>query len=292
MAVSFTGSVKPHLTVLRFDYSGVAKFLLARDFSSRDNLHADTRKCSHRLMPWDFWLIFLFLGVVIPWRGHLRLKKLLALPSVDTKEKLALYAVTIAFQWLLAGVVAWRAMARGLPIADLGLAPASLVSIVAGLVGAIAIGGLQWLNLRRIGRMEGAAPELLRKLAKRLLPVSFLEYLPYSALAITAGVCEEFLYRGFALAALGRAGVPVWLSVMLTSILFGLAHAYQGKAGILSTGLFGVFLALGRLWFAGLVPVMMWHAGLDLAAGAAAPRYLLRGPDVARSGEREIITGQ
>jgi len=28
MAVSFTDSVKPHLTVLRSDYSGVAKFLL------------------------------------------------------------------------------------------------------------------------------------------------------------------------------------------------------------------------------------------------------------------------
>jgi len=30
MAVSFTGSVKPHLTVLRFDYSGGPKFLLDR----------------------------------------------------------------------------------------------------------------------------------------------------------------------------------------------------------------------------------------------------------------------
>ena len=29
-------------------------------------------------MPWDFWLIFLFLALVIPWRGYTRLKKLLA----------------------------------------------------------------------------------------------------------------------------------------------------------------------------------------------------------------------
>jgi membrane protease YdiL (CAAX protease family) len=229
-------------------------------------------------MPWDFWLIFVFLGVVIPWRGHVRLKKLLALPSVDTKEKLALYAVTIGFQWLLAGLVAWRGIARGLQVVDLGLAPVrSLGLLVVGVVGAAAIGGLQCLNLRRIGKMEGDDPELLRKLAKRLLPVSLLEFLPYSALAITAGVCEEFLYRGFALAALGRGGSPLWLSVLLTSALFGVAHAYQGKAGILSTGLFGVILALGRLGFGSLLPVMMWHAGLDLAAGFAAPRYLVQG---------------
>lgn len=233
-------------------------------------------------MPWDFWLIFLFLGVVIPWRGYIRLKKLLALPAVDSKEKLALYAVTIAFQWMLAGVVAWRALARGLTLQDMGLGPLPWMAIVlAGLLGATSIGGLQWLNLRRIGKMEGEAPELLRKLANRLLPVNLLEYLPYSALAITAGVCEEFVYRGFAIAAFSKAGLPLWLVVIISSILFGLAHAYQGRGGILSTGIFGVLLAIGRLWLGSLVPVMMWHAGLDLAAGIAAPKYLLREPDAA-----------
>jgi membrane protease YdiL (CAAX protease family) len=228
-------------------------------------------------MPWDFWLIFLFLGVVIPWRGYTRLKKLLARPSVDTKEKLALYAATVAFQWLLVSVVGWRSLVRGLTIEELGLGSDSWAGAAAsGLFGAIFIGGLQWLNLRRIGKMEGETPELLRKLANRLLPVNFLEYLPYSALAITAGVCEEFVYRGFAIAAFSKAGLPLWLVVITSSVLFGLAHAYQGRGGIVSTGIFGVLLAIGRLGFGSLVPVMMWHAGLDLAAGIAAPKYLLK----------------
>jgi membrane protease YdiL (CAAX protease family) len=230
-------------------------------------------------MPWDFWLIFLFLSVVVPWRGYTRLKKLLTLPSVDTREKLALYAVTIAFQWILVGVVAWRALVRGLTIQELGLASQNWVEIIlSGLFGAIFIGGLQWLNLRRIGKMDGEAPELLRKLANRLLPVNLLEYWPYSALAITAGVCEEFVYRGFAIAAFSKAGLPLWLVVVASSILFGLAHAYQGRGGIASTGIFGVLLAIGRLGFGSLLPVMMWHAGLDLAAGIAAPKYLLKRP--------------
>ncbi len=230
-------------------------------------------------MPWDFWLIFLFLGAVIPWRGYTRLKKLLARPSVDTKEKLALYAATIAFQWVLVGVVVWRSLTRGLTIEELGLGSHSWAGIATGgLFGAILIGGLQWLNLRRIGKMEGEAPELLRKLANRLLPVSLLEYLPYSALAITAGVCEEFIYRGFAIAAFSKAGLPIWSVVIISSALFGLAHAYQGRGGIIRTGIFGVLLAIGRLGFGSLVPVMMWHAGLDLAAGIAAPKYLSNRP--------------
>ena len=69
--------------------------------------------------------------------------------------------------------------------------------------------------------------------------------------------------------------MPVWAGVLLTSSLFGLAHAYQGRAGIVSTGLFGVVLAVGRLAFGSLVPVMMWHTGLDLAAGIAGPKFLL-----------------
>jgi membrane protease YdiL (CAAX protease family) len=238
-------------------------------------------------MPWDFWLILLFLAVVIPWRGYVRLKKLLAMPSVDTKEKLVLYAATISFQWALAGLVAWRAFARGLKLGELGLGSNAWLELVAvGVLGGAAIGGLQWLNLRRIGKMEGEAPELLRKLSSRLLPVTLVEFLPYSALAITAGVCEEFVYRGFALAALLKASSPVWLAVVVTSILFGLAHAYQGRAGIVSTGIFGVVLALARLGFGSLVPVMVWHAGLDLAAGVAGPRYLLR-RDARVEGEAE-----
>lgn len=236
-------------------------------------------------MPWDFWLIFLFLGAVIPWRGYSRLKKLLALPSVDTKEKLVLYAATIVFQWALAGVVAWRALSRGLTVAELGLGSKGWAGLlVAGVVGGVGVGGLQWLNLKRIGKMAGPAPELLRKLASRLLPVTLLEYLPYSALAITAGVCEEFVYRGFAMAAILRSGAGAWVAVAGASILFGLAHAYQGRAGIVSTGIFGVVLAVGRLAAGSLVPVMLWHAGLDLAAGIAAPRYLLGGSEASPEG--------
>src|SRR4029077_16221020 len=78
MAVSFTESVKPHLTVLPFDYSERAKFLLTIGGTwLRVRLACGDGKCSYLGMPWDFWLIFLFLSVVIPWRGYTRLKKLL-----------------------------------------------------------------------------------------------------------------------------------------------------------------------------------------------------------------------
>lgn len=228
-------------------------------------------------MPWDFWLIFVILSVVIPWRGRLRLRELLARPAGGTKEKLVLYGSTIAFQWVLTGMVAWRAFARELSLTELGMArPFTLWMVVLTLVGAGLIGTFHWFNLRRVGGMSGPIPDFMRKLTERVLPTSAVEFGPYTALAITAGVCEEFLYRGFAMAALSRAGLTEWVVVLVTSVLFGLAHTYQGRSGILGTAFMGVVFGMGRIWLESLMPVAVWHATVDIVAGIAAPKYLLR----------------
>jgi membrane protease YdiL (CAAX protease family) len=227
-------------------------------------------------MPWDFWLIFLFLAVVIPWRGLRRLKQLMAKPPLAPKEKIMLYAATIAFQWLLAGIVAWRAVARGMTSAQLGLASGNYLPIIlASVIGGLLLGLLHWVNLRRMGSIQNPAIEKFRELAAQLLPRTPIEFLPYSALAITAGICEEFVFRGFAMGALARASWNVTLIVIFTSVLFGLAHAYQGRGGIFGTALLGFLFAIGRLAYHSVVPVVVWHAALDLVAGVAGARYLL-----------------
>jgi membrane protease YdiL (CAAX protease family) len=232
-------------------------------------------------MPWDFWLIFLLLAVAIPWRGRARLQRLLARPEFSSKEKLVLYGSTVAFQWVMLGIVAWRALARGMTPADLGLGSCFGASLLVWSVcGVVAVGAFQWFNLRRIGKMKGPVPDLMRKLSLRLLPQIPVESAPYAALAITAGICEEFVYRGFVMAALARAGFAVWAVLIVSSVLFGLAHAYQGKGGIVGTALLGLLFGLGRILAASLIPVAVWHAGVDLVAGVAGPRFLRQGGEV------------
>ncbi len=193
------------------------------------------------------------------------------------RERLALYASTIGFQWLAVAVVAWRAWARGLTPDELGLVVHGRWRIlITAIVGAATLGTLQWFNLRRVGRSSGKARELLEVLAERILPQSRVELLPYLGLAVTAGLCEEFLYRGFAMAALTRAGLPVWGVVLASSILFGLAHLYQGRGGIVSTLVIGAVFGTARVAYHGLVPVMLWHFAVDAVAGVAGPMYLVR----------------
>ncbi|MGB2671798.1 MAG: CPBP family intramembrane glutamic endopeptidase [Candidatus Acidiferrum sp.] len=238
-------------------------------------------------MPWDFWLIFFVLGVVLPWRGQLRLKNVMSIPRMGTKERLSLYVSTIAFQWVAVLLTAWRAWARGLTLEDLGLVIHGRERIFfAAIVGAATLSGLQWLNLRRMGRSSGKARSFMHALAERILPQTRAELIPYFALAVTAGLCEEFLYRGFAMAALTRAGLPVWSVVVLSSVLFGMAHLYQGRGGLVSTLVIGAVFGTARSAYDGMVPVILWHTAVDAVAGVAGPRYLLRAE--ARTGEAEI----
>jgi len=240
-------------------------------------------------MPWDFWLIFFVLGVILPWRGRVRVKKLLAMPRVSTMERLILYASTIAFQWFAVAVVAWRAWAHGFTASQLGLTvPDRTRILVASIVGAATIAALQWLNLRRVGRIPVEARGSLQAIAERILPQSTVELLPYLALAITAGLCEEFLYRGFAMAVLIHVGLQAWAVVVLSSVLFGLAHSYQGRGGIVMTLLIGLILGSSRFFYGSLVPAIFWHSAVDVVAGTVGPRYLAPGTASVQEGANLI----
>lgn len=227
-------------------------------------------------MPWDFWLVFLFLGVVVPWRGALRMRKLLAKPETTSRERMLLYGSTIAMQWGVTVFTAWRAVARGLSLDELGLGRGKwLEAGVAGLVGGALVAGLHWRNLKRMARAESAGAARMKSIAAHILPHTRVELIPYCGLAVTAGVCEEFLYRGFVFAAIARVGFPTWGVLIASSILFGLAHSYQGRSGVVGTSVLGFVFGLGRIVVGSVVPPMVWHSVVDLVAGIAGRKYLL-----------------
>ena len=206
------------------------------------------------------------------------MKKLLAMPRVSLMERLVLYASTIAFQWLAVAIVGWRVWARGYSAQQVGLVFHDRTKLlIAGIAGAAMIATLQWLNLRRISRIPPESRGPLQAIAERILPQTAVELPPYFALAITAGLCEEFLFRGFAMAVLANAGLTNWLVVLISSILFGLAHSYQGRGGIVMTFVVGLVLGASRLAYNSLVPAVFWHSAVDVVAGLAGRRYLKRG---------------
>jgi uncharacterized protein len=226
---------------------------------------------------WDFALIFAALGILIPWRGSVRVNKLIARSKISAEDRLSIYASTIAFQWVLSGVIAWRSIARFLTPENLGLAmhsPGLTAVVTAGM--AIALCSLQYFGIRRIASMPVEATSRMREISLRLMPRTLIEALAFSALAVTAAVCEEFIYRGFVYAVLQTTTGSVAVAIVASSALFSLAHLYQGRKGLVSTFILGLAFAISRWATGNLVAATVTHLAVDLLAGYVAPGYFAK----------------
>src|SRR5712691_2429146 len=227
-------------------------------------------------MPWDFALILIVLGVLVPWRGAVRIKKLLGREHLSTADRLVLYASTIAFQWLAVAVVAWRCHVRGLSTQRLALVFSDLsLTISTAVVLSSFLGTTQILSLRRLARSPAHRQKHLPHLAQLVMPHNLIEALAFVALVSTVALCEEYLYRGFAFAALqDAAGGSLFLAAIGSSALFALGHLYQGRRGLRTTFIVGILFAGARIVTASLVPSIAAHFVTDLVAGLAGPRIL------------------
>ncbi|WP_298458047.1 CPBP family intramembrane glutamic endopeptidase [uncultured Cellulomonas sp.] len=107
-----------------------------------------------------------------------------------------------------------------------------------------------------------------------LLPTTPRGRRGWAALSVTAGVTEEVTYRGIVVLTLAlvlpTAGPRV--VVVLAAVVFGLAHAYQGPAGMVATGLAGAVFAGLYLGTGSLLVPMLLHVLVDLRVLLLTPR--------------------
>jgi len=98
-----------------------------------------------------------------------------------------------------------------------------------------------------------------------LFPRSPLEQWMFALVSISAGICEETLFRSFFVSYLGSGfGLNLWLAFSLSTLAFGLNHEYQGYLGIIRSGILGAVLGLLFFLTRSLALCMVIHAVLDL----------------------------
>lgn len=102
-----------------------------------------------------------------------------------------------------------------------------------------------------------------------LMPRTQADMYLFGGVSLTAGFCEEFLFRGYFIWALAP-WLGWWGAAGLSVLIFAIAHAYQGWSGVLRTGIVGAFFTLivaisGSLW-----PAMILHFLWDLGMGMIA----------------------
>lgn len=227
-------------------------------------------------MHWDFALILIFFATAVPLLGRRRIRQLMAMPGTTKRDRLTLYASTVAFQWLIAAVVLWRAGARGISAAHMGIAIPSpaLTAIVSAVLAALVLAN-QLISLRRLAAYPDEARGILPQLALKIFPQDSPERLVFFAVVVTVAVCEEVIFRGFVQRVFQDwSGGLVAIGILGSAALFAVAHLYQGRRGVAATFIVGLLFSSVRVWTGSLLAPLIAHFVADLTAGYLAPLRL------------------
>lgn len=180
------------------------------------------------------------------------------------------YAATIGYEWVLLGVVWIGLRVRGVRLRTLlgvpheGWKGLGRDFAFAGIfwVMAMAIIGCLSIGIYLLHHASATPPKGLTAIAPR----SALDLLVWFALCISAGVCEEILFRGYLMRQFSFGG-KAWIGVVISSLIFGASHGYEGWSRMLLLSVLGALLCLLYLKSRSLRPGMIAHAWQDIFAG-------------------------
>jgi membrane protease YdiL (CAAX protease family) len=222
----------------------------------------------------------LAVAIAYPLLGWRRFRRIQMLPEpLPTLAKLRLYAGVVVSQWTLVAA-AWVVLRwAGLDLSAVGQQAGRSAGATALTAAALlaAFGLLSVVTLRQLARARpDQLPEHVRR-AGKILPLNARERAGFVAVALTAGVCEEILYRGWLPSSLaGWTGSPL-LALILSALVFGVGHAYQGRQGVILTALLGLGLGVVVYFTGSLLPAQLLHVTVDLVNGVAVGAALSRG---------------
>lgn len=242
----------------------------------RTACHCAAKVLSSHLMHWDFALILLFLSVAVPLLGRRRIRQLTRMPETTKRERLTLYASTVAFQWFAVAVILWRTSAHRIALASLGLSvPRPALTVVVTVLLAALVLTNQLVSLRRLTTHPETVQGVLPQIALKIFPQDAPERLAFFAVVLTVAICEELIYRGFAQRIFEDwSGGMIVAGIVGSSLMFAIAHLYQGPRGVITTLIVGILFSTIRAWTGSLLALLVAHFIADITAGFLAPPRL------------------
>jgi uncharacterized protein len=179
------------------------------------------------------------------------------------------YLSGIAVEWLLFLLVWWGLRMKRVALAEIfgfrrGLRAWTEDFAAAGVFWIIALMVLACIGILAQLLHLGAPQKALAAMA----PGNAQEMLLWIALSCTAGFVEEVAFRGYLLRQFAAPAHALWLGVVGSSLIFGIAHAYEGAAGMIAIGVYGALFCGLAILRRTLRPGMIAHAWHDIFSGA------------------------
>ncbi|WP_258807051.1 CPBP family intramembrane glutamic endopeptidase [Pseudidiomarina sp. CB1] len=214
------------------------------------------------------WLM-LFIIVLMPVYSLWEADKVKIAILAGRKTKIRAYQEAMLFMWaptlMLLALMAYGAFAPS----DFGLLWLGNLANWIGTVFVVAIAGYFAYSAYTLVH-NAAARKKFREASPNhdwMMPANKRELRWFTlGLSVSAGVCEELLFRGFIIGALGD-NLGVIVSLILSSLLFGLCLVYQGWMNVLRTGIIGLVLGVIFILTESLWVAIALHALVDIYGG-------------------------
>jgi len=198
------------------------------------------------------------------------------------EKRIAVYRTTMFQLWLPVLILMVVVYQNNISMHDIGLGWHWGLANQIGVIGLILIGGYFFLSLKQLSEKTENHQEIREQLAyvRWFMPTTARESRYFIlGISITAGICEELLFRGYLMQLLADF-MPTYGVVIVSSIAFGLPHIYQGPIHIVRTAILGVVMALIYLATDSIIIPIVLHAMLDMYGGAMAYLVLRKQPNV------------
>ncbi len=190
--------------------------------------------------------------------------------NVQLKSRAGLYLFAISFEFILLAYV-WFLGIRGsgTKFRDvIGGRWASATDVWRDIGAAFLFWLVVIVFLILAGHLLGENPHA-KKAFQIMMPRGALEMCLWVLLSISAGFCEEFIFRGYLqkqfFALTGNNAV----AIAAQALVFGVAHGYQGVKGMISITLYGALFGILAMMRKSLRPGMIQHSLQDASAGIA-----------------------
>lgn len=208
-----------------------------------------------------FLAIGLLLDSFVLWPAFLRRSE-----AEPARARVWLWSSAMALLWTLVagGVVLWILERRGWTELRIVMPHGWRLLGTIGLLLAVAVvyarNGAKIVRARRSKRIKMARD------VERRAPHTRAELALFMALSVTAGICEEFVFRGYLIWLL-QSVLGLWGAAAVSVVVFALAHSYHGAKGVIAVGVVGSLFTLVMLAFGSLVSAMAAHALVDIGEG-------------------------
>jgi uncharacterized protein len=184
----------------------------------------------------------------------------------DNPHRMRSYALTLGFEWLVFAYVLGGVRRHG--------------------ASALVVMGTRWNSFRELLRDMGIAVAFwlaaagtlqlvgafLFARAQRpnqdfLLPHRAGELVLWIALSVSAGICEEAIFRGYLQRQFAAFTKSAPAGIILSAMAFGAGHAYQGSRMTILIAVYGLMFGLLAHWRRSVRPGMIAHAWQDSLSG-------------------------